>query len=110
MSSALNNPGHDALVTTMVVEDDDEVRGTLIRFLSGLGHEVVGASTAAEAFTEIRRRKVACVLLDVRLPDGSGVDLVPQILDHEQHAAVLMLTAVNDAHSAALCMQRRARD
>lgn len=112
MSSSLPNAptSIDTLVTTMVVEDDDEVRGTLVRFLSGLGHEVVGAATAAEAFAEIRRRKVSCVLLDVRLPDGSGVDLVPQILDHEQHAAVLMLTAVNDAHSAALCMQRGAMD
>ena len=40
----------------------------------------------------------------------SGVDLVPQLLDQEPHAAVLMLTAVNDAHAAALCMQRGAMD
>ncbi len=100
----------DTLVTTLVVEDDDELRGTLIRFLSSLGHEVAGAATAEAARGEILRRKVACVLLDVRLPDGSGLELVPQLIQHEPHAAILMLTAINDAHSAALCMQRGALD
>lgn len=104
------SPGLDTLVTTLVVEDEDELRGTLERFLGTLGHEVIGAATAAEGLAQIHRRKVSCVLLDVRLPDGSGLDLVPQILQHEQHAAILMLTAVNDAHAAALCMQRGALD
>jgi DNA-binding NarL/FixJ family response regulator len=48
------------------------------------------------------------VLLDVRMPGASGLDLVPQFLDLEPSLAILMLTAVNDATTAALCMQRGA--
>ncbi len=103
-------PDQEHLVTTLVVEDEADLRGTLERFIGSLSHEVVGAATAGEAIAAIKRRKVACVLLDVRLPDGSGLDLVPQLLHHEPHAAILMLTAVNDAHAAALCMQRGALD
>jgi putative two-component system response regulator len=98
------------LVTTLVVDDDESVRASLQRFLAGLGHEVVVAGTAAEALAETRRRKITCILLDVRLPDASGLDLVPRLLENEPNAAILMLTAVNDANSAALCMQRGAMD
>src|SRR5437660_1649878 len=50
------------------------------------------------------------MLCDIRMPGTSGVDLVPQALEIEPELAILMLTAVNDATSAALCMQRGAMD
>ena len=50
------------------------------------------------------------MLCDIRIPGTSGVDLVPQALEIEPDLAILMLTAVNDATSAALCMQRGAMD
>ncbi len=50
------------------------------------------------------------MLLDVNMPGISGVELVPQIMELEPTIAILMLTAVNDATSAALCMQRGAFD
>lgn len=98
------------LVTTLVVDDDESVRSTIERFVASMGHEVATAVSAEAAFAEIRRRKIACILLDVRLPDASGLDLVPRLLEQEPHAAILMLTAVNDAPGAALCMQRGAMD
>src|SRR2546427_7684131 len=49
-------------------------------------------------------------LCDIRMPGTSGVDLVPQAIEVEPELAILMLTAVNDATSAALCMQRGAMD
>src|SRR5437870_9561729 len=50
------------------------------------------------------------MLCDIRMPGTSGVDLVPQAIEIEPDLAILMLTAVNDATSAALCMQRGAMD
>jgi cyclic di-GMP phosphodiesterase len=44
------------------------------------------------------------------MPGINGVDLVPRVLAIEPDVAILMLTAVNDATSAALCMQRGALD
>ena len=97
-------------VTVLVVDDEDGIRNALKRFLTGLGYEVAVASTGDEALAVLQRQKVTCVLLDVNLPGASGVDLVPRILESEPDAAVLMLTAVNDATAAALCMQRGALD
>jgi putative nucleotidyltransferase with HDIG domain len=50
------------------------------------------------------------MLLDVNLPGANGIDLVPRIMELDPTVALLMLTAVNDATSAALCMQRGALD
>src|SRR5437879_5703295 len=72
--------------------------------------EVFAASSADEALQQLRLHKVALMLSDIRMPGTSGVDLVPQALEIEPDLAILMLTAVNDATSAALCMQRGAMD
>ena len=103
---------HDAddVLTTLIVDDEGPVRDALQRFLTSIGHEVVAATNGAEAIAGIRRRKVSCILLDIRLPDTSGIDLIPSLLEQEPFAAILMLTAVNDAQAAALCMQRGAMD
>lgn len=95
---------------TLVVEDDPTVRDPVMRFVATLGHEVVGAGTAAEAHDLIRRRRIDCVLLDLHLPDAPGLELVSQFVQRDNHLAILMLTAVNDAQSAALCMQHGAMD
>ncbi len=112
MSLDVSDPldSRTTVTTTLVVDDEESVRTHLVRFLTSIGHEVVLARTGAEALTEVRRRKLTCILLDVRLPDTSGLDLAPSLLELEPHAAILMLTGVNDAKTAALCMQRGAVD
>jgi response regulator RpfG family c-di-GMP phosphodiesterase len=97
-------------VGLLIVDDEEAIRNALKRFLSGLGYDVVTAGTGDEAVEAVRRHKLACLLLDVRLPDANGVDLVPRLLELEPNVAILMLTAVNDAASATLCMQRGAMD
>ena len=99
-----------APTTTLIVDDEDAIRSSLARFLVSIGHEVIAVGTGADAVAESRRRKLACVLLDVRLPDVSGLDLVSTLLAHEPHVAILMLTGLNDAQAAAHCMQRGAMD
>ncbi|HUG28194.1 MAG TPA: HD domain-containing phosphohydrolase [Gemmatimonadales bacterium] len=94
----------------LVVDDEEPIRSTLTRFLTQQGHEVTTAGSGTAALEILQRQKVACVLLDVRMPDTNGIDLVPQVLELEPHAAILMLSAVNDAASAAQCMQRGAMD
>lgn len=107
MEVAERPAGH---TTLLVVDDEESIRNALKRFLTGQGYEVVTAATGEEALDAVKRYKLACLLLDVRLPDASGVDLVSSLLELEPNAAILMLTAVNDAASATLCMQRGAMD
>ena len=97
-------------VQILVVDDEEPIRNALKKFLAQQQFEVYAASTGEEALQQLRRHRVALMLCDIRMPGTSGVDLVPQALEVEPELAILMLTAVNDATSAALCMQRGAMD
>jgi putative nucleotidyltransferase with HDIG domain len=100
----------DEPVTLLVVDDEEPIRNALRRFLVQQGYEVAIAASGEEALAVIQRQRITGMLLDVNMPGISGVDLVPQIMELEPTIALLMLTAVNDATSAALCMQRGAYD
>ena len=104
-----NLPSADS-TSLLVVDDEEVIRSSLSRSLSSQGFHVLTAATGGEALQAVRRYKLGAILLDVRLPDANGADLVPQLLELEPNAAILMLTAVNDAASATLCMQRGAFD
>jgi putative two-component system response regulator len=100
----------DGPVTLLVVDDEEAIRSPIRRFLLQQGYEVVVAESGEQALEILHRQKITGMLLDVRLPGISGIDLVPEIMELEPHVALLMLTAINDAGAAALCMQRGAMD
>jgi len=97
-------------VTVLVVDDEEPIRSALRRFLSQEKYDVLAVGTATEALEAVRRQPVSCILLDVRLPDLNGMDLLPQLLEADPHAVVIVLSAVNDASSAKTAIQRGAFD
>jgi putative two-component system response regulator len=103
-------PQADEPVTLLVVDDEESIRNALRRFLVQQGYEVATAAGGQEALAILQRQRITGMLLDVNMPGITGVELVPQIMELEPTIALLMLTAVNDATSAALCMQRGAYD
>jgi putative two-component system response regulator len=96
--------------TILVVDDEEHVRTALTGYLEQQGYEVTTASTGEQALQIVRRQKITGMLLDVHLPGMSGIELVPQLVELEPALAIVMLTAVNDATTATLCMQRGATD
>src|SRR5437899_9245035 len=106
-------PGDDAsaIVQLLVVDDEEPIRNALKRYLTKQGFSVHTAGSGDEALTALQSHEdIALMLCDIRMPGTSGVDLVPQALEASPDLAILMLTAVNDATTAALCMQRGALD
>src|ERR1035438_6100882 len=63
----------------LVVDDDAEVRWATVRILEEAGFQVLSGGTAAEALELTHRHRPALVLLDVVLPDGSGVDVAREL-------------------------------
>jgi putative two-component system response regulator len=101
---------NEVQTSVLIVDDEEPIRIALKKYLVQQGYEVATAGSGEEALKVLQKQKIACMLLDVRMPGLSGVDLVPQVMEIEPNIALLMLTAVNDATSAALCMQRGAMD
>ena len=98
-------------VSLLVVDDEEPIRNALKRYLSKQEFEVFTAASGEEALGVLREHEdIAVMLCDIRMAGMSGVDIVPQALEISPDLAILMLTAVNDATTAALCMQRGALD
>ena len=86
-------------IRLLLVDDHEIVRvGLKAGFQRSKTIDVVGeAATAAEAITECARLKPDLVLLDVRLPDGSGIDVCREIRTTCPDTRVLFLTSYSDA-------------
>jgi DNA-binding NarL/FixJ family response regulator len=86
-------------VTRVFLLDDHEiVRRGLFELIDREDDlEVAGeASTAAEAFTRIPATRPDVALLDVRLPDGDGVDVCREVRSRHPEVACVMLTSISD--------------
>ncbi len=94
----------------IVVDDEEAIRNALERFLSKRGYQVRTAASGEEALARLQDGATSLMLLDVRMPGMSGMDLVPEALNLNPELAIVMLSAVTDATSAAICMQRGAMD
>ena len=81
----------------MVVDDHDVVRMGLIALLEDSEFEVVSESgSVAEAVEKSMQTNPDVILMDVRLPDGSGIEACRQILLRQPPVRVLMLTSYAD--------------
>lgn len=77
----------------LLVEDDRNLREALAETLSDEGHEVVTASTLAEARRQVTTGPLDVVVLDLMLPDGDGSTLCREVKASAPATRVLMLTA-----------------
>jgi DNA-binding NarL/FixJ family response regulator len=88
----------DATITVAIVDDHAVVReGTRQLLEREAGIEVVGeVSTVAEAVATARRLVPALMVVDIELPDGSGVDVVRKVVESGLPVRCLMLSAHDD--------------
>ena len=78
----------------LIVEDNHAVRTTLEKLLSREGFSVQSAGTLKEGAAKLRHN--AAVVLDLELPDGSGIDLLEDIRRQHKPIMVLVATAATD--------------
>jgi DNA-binding NarL/FixJ family response regulator len=82
----------------VVIDDHEALRGGLEVMLGQAGHDVVGTAgnlAAAEDLLEHADPEVA--LVDIRLPDGSGIDLTKRLLVKRPELAIILYTGDADA-------------
>ena len=79
----------------LLVEDDDMLRDVMQRSLSQAGHRIDVATTAAQARHLWQVQPVDAVLLDLNLPDGSGLPVLREARARGDRTPVLVLTARN---------------
>lgn len=81
--------------TILLVEDEDDLAQIVAYHLSREGFDCVRVATGTDALSQLSAQTVSLVLLDLMLPDMSGVEVCRQIRSHETHQnlPVIMVTA-----------------
>ena len=77
----------------LIVDDEPTIRWVLAEALRGWGYETVEAGTGAATLAAVATERPDAVLLDINLPDTSGLDLLREIKRRHPQAAVIMITA-----------------
>ncbi|MBU6206149.1 MAG: nitrogen regulation protein NR(I) [Alphaproteobacteria bacterium] len=89
-----------SVARVLVVDDDAAIRLVVSEALRRDGHKVQTASTIAERDLQMRAFLPDALITDVMLPDGNGLDGVPQILEARPHLPVIVLSAQNTLSTA----------
>jgi two-component system sensor kinase FixL len=92
----------------ILVIDDDVVDRELIRRLISSDHQLLEAATASAAMQLLQQQKPVCALLDFRLPDVQGLELLDRLV--ARHLPVIMLTRQGNEAIAVEAMKRGAKD
>jgi response regulator RpfG family c-di-GMP phosphodiesterase len=91
-------------VRILVVDDEDTIRLVLAKYLKTRGFEVATAESGDAALEALAGARFDLMLCDVRMPGLSGVEIVPAALLRDPDLGIVMLSAVNDAPTAAEAM------
>ncbi len=78
--------------TILVVDDDKSILRTFSRILQKSGYEIDTAETGKEAMEKTENRYYDLALVDIRLPDMDGTDLLAKLKKPLQHTVKIMIT------------------
>src|SRR5471032_1122921 len=94
----------------LIIDDDRSIRELLSMHLEERGFGVLSAGTGADGVRLAADTPPAAIILYMRLPDASGIDLIPELKKRASETPVLMITAHHDMATTILAMKAGAFD
>jgi len=96
--------------TILIVDDEVTIRRLLKRVLSAAGYKCIEASDTVQAGERLKNSAVDLIILDVKMPGKSGIEILPEITANFPDIAVIMATAVDDTGTVIRAMKQGAYD
>jgi DNA-binding NtrC family response regulator len=91
--------------TVLIIDDEMAIRESLETLLSMEGYTVEVAGSGEEGMARIGERQFDLVLLDLALPDRSGMEILTDLRTHDPQLSVIMITAYGTVENAVRAMQ-----
>ena len=88
--------------TLLILDDDDPLRGRLSRAMEKKGFSVKEAKTVAEGLQMVKNNPPSFALVDLRLEDGNGLDVVKELYKNKKDSRIVMLTGYGNLPTAVL--------
>ena len=100
----------NARPAVFIVDDDAAVRDALKFLLRSVGHPVEGFASALEFLDAYRDDRPGCLVLDIRMPGMSGLELQEQLVERRSILPIIFITGHGDVPMAVEAMQSGAMD
>jgi two-component system, NtrC family, response regulator AtoC len=90
----------------LVIDDDDSNRESLEMYFLEEGYEVFTANTGRAGLKSYHETPVDAVILDIRLPDMEGFEVLDEIKKGNRNAKVIMITAFHDEETIRRALEK----
>ena len=94
----------------LIVDDDNPLRDRLARAMEKKGFDVIQAESVKKGISEAQRRSPAFAVVDLRLGDGSGLEVIKEIRKFKKDSRVVMLTGYGNIPTAVAAVKAGAID
>lgn len=94
----------------LIIDDDAYVAETISSLILHLGHVPTSATGIENGLKLAAAKKFDLVLLDVSLPDGNGLEIIPELTALPHHPEVIIITGYGDTNGASLAITNGAWD
>jgi len=105
---------HREAVTTrykvLVVDDEEDVRGLLVKLLSQQGHQCLLATDGADALDKVIRNRFDAIITDVIMPNMDGIALTKELLKRSPKLPIMAMTGHDNEFSSVAAMAAGARE
>ena len=99
-----------ASAKVLVVDDEESIRGVLHQALTDAGLHALAAENGQQALEVLSRRDIEVMLLDIRMPGLSGLEVLSEVQVRSPDTCVIMVTAIAEVATAVDAMKQGAYD
>jgi two-component system nitrogen regulation response regulator GlnG len=96
------------MARVLIADDEASIRLVLSAALEQVGHDVITVETGSAALAAVEKNELDVAIIDVRMPDVSGLDVLQQIRESGSPVVVIVITAQNTMANAIEAMKRGA--
>ena len=96
--------------TLLILDDDDPLRGRLTRAMEKKGFTVKEAKTVSQGLQIVKNSPPSFALVDLRLEDGNGLDVIKELSKHKKDCRIVMLTGYGNLPTAVAAVKAGAID
>lgn len=98
------------MASVLIIDDDEMFSQVLSDMVTRLGHTAAIAGTISDGLNKVRSESFDVVFLDIQLPDGNGLDVLPTIREAPSCPEIIIITGFGDSGGAELALKNGAWD
>jgi two-component system NtrC family response regulator len=98
------------MANILIIDDDKLICDWIAKVVTELGHSSSYAHTLKEGLRKVQSEPFDIVFIDVRLPDGSGLDIIPKIKTSRFFPEIIVITGLGDPDEAEIAIKSGAWD